>query len=166
MTSGRILDYEFKRTRRMVERERPKESSGQDVEASAAAEEAMLKKPMDPNDLLDFPLEHARLRHQPICTLPPFFISRFKRSRFAVPFGLRSGKDGLINAASDRFLSFLGKYNRLRVDGPGSCAATSCARIPVYKSVPTIIYIAHFLCVTCYLLVNIAASKCCFGTTT
>lgn len=99
MTSGRILDYEFKRTRRMVERERPKESSGQDVEASAAAEEAMLKKPMDPNDLLDFPLEHARLRHQPICTLPSLFSPQAETfavrcSLFAVRFGLRSCKDG------------------------------------------------------------------------
>lgn len=58
ITSGRMLDRDFRATRAKLERKRAKDSEG----ALKAAQ-----RPLDPNDLLEFPLEHARLRLQPVC---------------------------------------------------------------------------------------------------
>lgn len=64
VTSGHMTDYQFRRTRRRIEQRRMK-----DVERGAETklQEEHAKKSLDPNDLLDFPLEHARLCLQPIC---------------------------------------------------------------------------------------------------
>lgn len=70
ITSGRILDHEFRRTRRKLERQQDRDNEKQGetgIENELKSEEENIKKPLDPNDLLDFPLEHARLRHLPFC---------------------------------------------------------------------------------------------------
>ena len=62
--TGKLQDRAFKATRLQVELKKraDKEASG-----NFEKEESVdLSKRMDPNDLLDFPLEHARLRFMPI----------------------------------------------------------------------------------------------------
>ncbi|KAF8307810.1 MFS general substrate transporter [Clavulina sp. PMI_390] len=64
--SGRLLDHEFRRVRKQVELAKHKKEGGN------GDEKEMEKRTMgrlDPNDLLDFPLERARLAYMPIYSL-------------------------------------------------------------------------------------------------
>ncbi|KAF8308360.1 MFS general substrate transporter [Clavulina sp. PMI_390] len=65
--SGRILDWEFRRLRRRIERSRQGSlEAGLTDEEKRREADARASKKLDPNDLVDFPLEKARLHNQPI----------------------------------------------------------------------------------------------------
>lgn len=67
--TGRLQDWTFKSTRRDFDRRKSLHSStSSDVEKNDKSEEpdVVSKGRMDPNDLLDFPLEEARLKLQPV----------------------------------------------------------------------------------------------------
>lgn len=66
ITSGRLIDHQFRRTRLKFEAKKVRERGGESIEDNKPL------KPLDPNDLLDFPLERARLMMQPVCE-PLFF---------------------------------------------------------------------------------------------
>lgn len=73
IVGGRLLDRDFRATRRDVERLKRQDIEAGNSGALSRTPETTNPRQMDPNDLLDFPIEHARLRSQPICAQP--FIS-------------------------------------------------------------------------------------------
>ena len=67
VVAGRLLDRDFRFTRRNVERTRRRNIEAGNSGSLSGTPEVTDPRKMDPNDLLNFPIEHARLRSQPIC---------------------------------------------------------------------------------------------------
>lgn len=97
VVTGKLLDFEFRRTKKKQERKQlslisndvedgvlyDSEKRGDDDDKGRENKDSRttkIKEPLDPNDLTDFPLEHARLRHQPICAFGFLFLSLHSRA--------------------------------------------------------------------------------------
>lgn len=75
--TGRLLDRDFRATRRNVERLKIRNVEAGNLEPPSHTREIANPRQMDPNDLIDFPIEHARLRSLPICVFL-FHLLKFK----------------------------------------------------------------------------------------
>lgn len=76
--TGRLLDREFRRIRLQMDQQ--KEDDDRESSASTStpkSKETIVtdSRKMDPNDLLQFPIEHARLRLMPFCEFRRTFIN-------------------------------------------------------------------------------------------
>jgi hypothetical protein len=97
--TGRLLDRDFRATRRNVERLRIRNAEAKNPESPSRIREVTNPRKTDPNDLIEFPIEHARLRSQPICA-----FSSISKSRSTI-----SSRTLLMC----RLHRFLGQYNRI-----------------------------------------------------
>jgi len=66
VVTGRLLDRDFRSTRQNVERTRRRNVEAGNSGSVSGTPEVTDPRKMNPNDLLNFPIEHARLRSQPI----------------------------------------------------------------------------------------------------